>query len=122
MASGHARRGLRAVLVVALLMVTVAAHGDSRVDFLSERLKSDDFRVRTNAALALGATNDDAAVSPLCGALGDGNDVVRRAAVEALKRLARSSSLDCLRRRASVEPNGSIKSQIQRAIESIDAS
>jgi HEAT repeats len=121
MTSRHTRKALGALFVLVLLLVSAAAQGDSRVDFLSERLHSDDFRVRTNAALALGATNDDAAVSPLCGALSDSNDVVRRAAVEALKRLSRSSSLDCLRRRASVEPSGSIKSQIQRAIESIDS-
>jgi len=47
--------------------------------------------------------------------------VVRQAVAVALKRLARSSSLDCLRRRASVESNSSVKLQIQRAIEAIDS-
>ena len=116
---------LRALVAIALLVVAVAvprpAFPESRVEFLAGRMRSDDFRVRTNAALALGATNDDAAVSPLCSGLSDDNDVVRRAVAEALKRLARSSSLDCLHRRVSVEPNGSVKLQIQRAIESIEA-
>src|SRR5512134_389950 len=86
--------------VVALLGgVTFASAvlADSRIDFLIDRLKSDDFKVRTNAALALGATNDQSAIQPLCGALSDGNDVVRQAAAAGLKRLGRSSALGCLR-------------------------
>ena len=61
--------------------------------------------MRTNAALALGATNDDAAVPPLCGGLDDPSDVVRQAVAVALKRLARPSSRDCLQRHAGVETN-----------------
>ena len=47
-----------------------AAHADAdRVKFLADKLNSDDPRVRTSAALALGASNEDGAVDPLCGAL-----------------------------------------------------
>jgi HEAT repeats len=122
MAGRHGAQAIRAVILVLVLLVSAGVLAEGRVDFLSERLKSDDFRVRTNAALALGATNDDAAVAPLCGDISDSNDVVRRAIVEALKRLSRSSSLDCLKGRLSVEPNASLKQQIQRAIDAIDAS
>ncbi len=125
------RRGIRAVWLVALgvLLVASLAMADSRTSFLIDRLRyppasgqADDYRVRTNAALALGATNDDAALSPLCDALGDPSDVVRQAVAAALKRLARSSSLGCLRSRAVSESNSSVKLQITRAIESIESS
>ena len=105
------------VLAIALVVAPVAARADSRTDFLIQRLQSDDFRVRTNAALALGATNDDAAVNPLCGALEDGSEVVRQASAVALKRLLRASSLACLKRRLDAEKNDSVKLQISRAVE-----
>jgi len=123
-----ALRLLGALLAAAMVLIAGAALAQGRVDFLAERLKfppaqgqPDDFRVRTNAALALGATNDDAAVAPLCGGLGDPSEVVRQSVAVALKRLARPSSADCLKRRQSVESNSSVKLQIQRALEAIDA-
>jgi hypothetical protein len=123
-----ARLALRILAVAIVLLTSIVAAADGRIDFLAERLRyppaagqADDFRVRTNAALALGATNDDTAVPPLCRGLDDPSEVVRQAVAVALKRLARSSSLDCLRRRASVESNSSVKLQIQRAIEAIDS-
>lgn len=118
-------------LVVALLALATALVGvgaprraradEARVRFLAEKLKSDDSVVRTSAALALGTTNDDLAVEPLCGALSDVNEVVRQASAVAHKRLNRSSSLECLRARESVEPSDAVKVQISRAIESISA-
>ena len=111
-------------LVVALITLTAGvAAADGRVTFLAERLKTaDDFRVRANAALALGNTNDDSAVPPLCGGIGDSNEIVRKASAVALERLKRASSLDCLRRRVAVEKDGSVKLQIQRAIDATLAS
>jgi hypothetical protein len=104
------------------------AWADSRVPFLAERLRyppasgqPDDFRVRTNAALALGATNEDEAVTPLCAGLTDPSEVVRQAVAVALKRLGRTSALGCLRSRAPAESHAGVKLQIQRAIESIEA-
>lgn len=119
------RRSVRARFVAAafaLVVLLVAATGlaDSRTAFLVDRLKSDDFRVRTNAALALGATHDDAAVGPLCSALNDGNDVVRQAVAAALGRLGKSSALGCLRTRLSVEASASVKLQLSRAISTLD--
>jgi hypothetical protein len=117
--------------VVALQIMALAwnAGADSRVQFLAERLRyppssgqADDFRVRTNAALALGATNDDAAVEPLCAGLSDPSDVVRQAAAVALKRLGRAKSLDCLRRRAAVETSASVKVEIDRALADLQSS
>lgn len=108
------------------LLATPAAWADGRVQFLSERLMfppasghADDFRVRTNAALALGATQSDSAVEPLCAGLRDPSDVVRQAVAVALKKLARPASLECLNSRLSIEANAAVKQQIQRAIEAI---
>ncbi|MBS2018970.1 MAG: HEAT repeat domain-containing protein [Deltaproteobacteria bacterium] len=107
------------------LTVLVAARNASadaeRVKFLADKLKSDDFRVRTNAALALGATNEETAVEPLCTALDDSSEVVRQAAAVAMKRLSKASSLSCLRARESKESHEGTKVAITRAIESIGA-
>ena len=108
------------VLVVVMLTGGVAA-ADGRTSFLIDRLRSDDYRVRTNAALALGATNDDAAVQPLCGALNDGSDVVRIAAAAALQRLGRSSALSCLRGRLSSEGAANVRGALTRAIDALAA-
>lgn len=92
-----------------------------RVKFLAEKLRADDFRVRTNAALALGASNDELAVDPLCGALSDSSEVVRQASAVAMKRLAKSSALKCLKAREPRESNDGVKVAITRAIEAISA-
>ncbi|HSO35424.1 MAG TPA: HEAT repeat domain-containing protein [Labilithrix sp.] len=89
--------------------------------FLADKLKSDDFRVRTNAALALGAANDDLAVEPLCGALADSSEVVRQASAVAMKRLGRPKAVSCLKEREGRETNDGVKVAITRAIESISA-
>jgi hypothetical protein len=123
-------RALRAIVpVVALLSplyVAVAprpAYADAdRVKFLAEKLQSDDPRVRTSAALALGASNEDAAVQPLCGALTDSTEVVRQASAVAMKRLGRAGALPCLRARLDQERNDGVKIAIERAVESISAS
>lgn len=98
------------------------AHADAdRVKFLAEKLSSDDPRVRTSAALALGASNEDAAVDPLCGALKDSAEVVRQASAVAMKRLGRASAVPCLQARLGNEGNDGVKIAISRALESIGA-
>jgi HEAT repeats len=129
------RRGSRTfwalfgVSLVLALLRPAPLLAEGRVAFLADRLRyppsaghPDDFRVRTNAALALGATNDDDAVPPLCGGLADPSEVVRQAVGVALRRLARASSADCLRRRLAVETNGAVKLQLQRALEAAQSS
>jgi hypothetical protein len=117
---------VRAALVVAAVVLapfysaTASADAD-RVKFLADKLSSDDPRVRTSAALALGASNDDAAVDPLCKALGDSTEVVRQASAVAMKRLGRSGAVPCLRARLDKESNDGVKIAIERALESISA-
>jgi hypothetical protein len=117
------------LLVVVALAAPSLALADGRLQFLVERLKfppaagqADDFRVRTNAALALGATNDDDAITPLCAGLADPSEIVRQAVAVAMRRLGRPSSLPCLRRRIPQETNASVKAQLERAVEAIEAS
>ncbi len=120
------RPGARAALVIAAVVlapfysVTASADAD-RVKFLADKLSSDDPRVRTSAALALGASNDDGAVDPLCKALGDSTEVVRQASAVAMKRLGRSAAVPCLRSRLDRESNDGVKIAIERAVESISA-
>src|SRR5271166_2970977 len=121
-----AKRALRVVSVLLVSLVPSGVRADGRVQFLSDRLhypplsgQIDDFRVRTNAALALGASNDDAAVGPLCAGLDDPSDVVREAAAVGLKRLGRPSAVDCLKRRADVESKGPVKVEIQHALDAL---
>jgi hypothetical protein len=120
---GRARRSstLRVLAMGALLLAPVAARAESRTEFLINQLKtSDDFRVRTQAALALGATAETAAVQPLCGALDDSSEAVRGASAAALGKLAMADGLPCLKTREGSESNGSVKSQISKAIKAIE--
>ena len=118
-------RGAMFAAALAGTLVSVSpstAHADAdRVKFLADKLNSDDPRVRTSAALALGASNEDGAVDPLCGALKDSAEVVRQASAVAMKRLGRASAVPCLQARLENEGNDGVKIAIGRAIESISA-
>jgi len=112
--------------VAAAALSTFACSREARADessirFLSNKLKDSDARVRTSAALALGATNDDVAVAPLCTALSDSDEVVRQAVSAGLKRLGRSSAVPCLSARVDVEAVPEVKASLLRALESISA-
>jgi HEAT repeats len=116
------------LVLMALMLSARPARADGRVAFLASRLKYppgasqvDDFRVRTNAALALGTTDDDGAVAPLCGGLDDPSEVVRQAVAVALKRLARPAAHDCLEHRAGVETTAAVKAEIKRALDSLES-
>jgi HEAT repeats len=121
------RIGAPLIALLAMMSSASTAWADGRVSFLAARLKyppasgqPDDFRVRTNAALALGTTDSDDAISPLCGALDDPSEVVRQGVAVALKRLAREASRDCLKHRSGIETNASVKSQIKKALDVLD--
>ena len=118
----------RAAFVVAValsplspLYPSTASADADRVRFLADKLNSDDPRIRTSAALALGASNDDGAVDPLCKALQDSTEVVRQASAVAMKRLGRQGAVPCLRARLDKESNDGVKIAIERAVESISA-
>jgi HEAT repeat protein len=83
---------------------------------LARRLKtSSDFRVRTQAALALGATTSASVVDPLCSALEDSNTTVRAAAAAALGRVAKGGR-KCIERQLARESSAEVKTVLQRAL------
>ena len=88
------------------------AHADPRTDYMVKQLASDDFRVRTQAALALGASRDAAAAKPLCGALNDSNAAVKLAVVAALGKLGNAQGVGCLK-----TARGSSDAATQKAID-----
>jgi hypothetical protein len=92
---------------------------DSDMGRLTANLRNDDFRVRTQAALALGASQNAKAIAPLCNALGDENTTVRAAAAAALGRLSLGGE-DCLEKRLASESTSVVKSAVEKALEQLD--
>jgi hypothetical protein len=118
-------RSLRCVVAIcfalAFALIAHVALAES-VDVLVDRLQNaSDFRVRVQAALALGTSNDSAAVKPLCDGLDDSNTAVRSAAAAALGRLGMKSGVTCLKNRLANESNTSVTAQIRRSIGQIES-
>jgi len=115
------RLGL-AALIVGLGFVTappVCAEPAADVDHLVQNLTSGaDFRIRTQAALALGASKSPRAVDPLCSGLADSNATVRAASAAALGRL-RMGGAECLQKRLTNEASETVKSAIVKALDPV---
>jgi HEAT repeats len=117
-------RAMRALSVLAFLgtwlLSSVAQAQTSDLDRLIYNLaNSEDFRVRTQAALALGASKSERAVTPLCSGLADTNTTVRAASAAALGRLGQRTGQPCLEKRLTTETSDVVKATIQKAIESL---
>jgi len=92
------------------------------VDHLLQNLTGgSDFRIRTQAALALGASKSKRAVEPLCNALADSNATVRAASAAALGRL-HLGGVECLQKRLAAEASDTVKSAIVKALEPVFSS
>src|SRR5688500_2028374 len=101
---------------VLLLSGSAAAQVTGDVDRMISNLRTgSDFRVRTQAALALGASKSSRAAEALCGGLADANTTVRAAAAAALGKLQLGGA-DCLERRLAAEQNQTVKAEIQKAL------
>jgi hypothetical protein len=111
---------LIATLLGALLAPGIARAGQDVAYLIQQLRTSDDYRVRTQAALALGASGDDAAVKPLCDALGDTNGAVKVAAAAALGKLGKPAGLPCLRAANAKETNASAKAQQDKSIAALE--
>jgi len=110
-----------AVALACLLVASLAmAGGDATATAIRELATNSDFRVRTQAALSLGASDDAKAVEPLCRALDDSKSAVRAAAAVALGKLAKGG-VDCLSEREAKETVDSVKGAIQKAVEALRA-
>ncbi len=106
------------LLVASLLFFAFPreSRAESKTGSLVQQLKTaDDFRVRTQAALALGVTGDDAAVKPLCDALTDSNVMVKQSAAAALGKLGKTDGLTCLKSALAKETAAGTKKQMQKA-------
>ncbi len=106
------------VLLVGAVLVLTAAQataGESVASLAKKLRRGDDFRVRTQAALALGASSSSAAVKPLCGGLDDSNDTVRAAAAAGLGKL-KKGGVDCLKKRLDKESSSNVKKMMSKAI------
>lgn len=93
------------------------ASADARTDFLVRMLStSAQFRVRAQAALALGGqTPETSIVNALVGALRDEHPAVRAASASALERLKDASALPGLRA-AQSDSDGSVRTAVRNAI------
>ena len=103
-------------LVLGIFVVTSSAGAQDRITQQIALLQANsDFRVRTQAALALGSSKDARAVTALCKGLDDTNTTVRIASAAGLGRLNLGGS-ECLRRRLDKEQSSSVKGSIERAL------
>jgi len=103
-------------LALGVLIVASSAGAQDRVTQQIALLQtSTDFRVRTQAALALGSSKDARAVPALCKSLDDANTTVRIASAAGLGRLNLGGG-DCLKRRLAKEQSTSVKGSIDRAL------
>jgi hypothetical protein len=118
MLPSRALRALSVLLFLGSFLLPVAAGAQtSDLERLIYNLaNNEDFRVRTQAALALGASKSERAVTPLCSALEDSNTTVRAASAAALGRLGLSAGQVCLEKRLANEPSDVVKTTIQKAI------
>lgn len=78
----------------------VLAQVDARTASLSKQLgQGKEPRLRSQAALGLGSSDDPEAVKPLCAGLKDPSEQVRAAAAQALGKLKEVAGLECLKAR-----------------------
>lgn len=116
-----ARASTSVLLALGVFLVALVSLADPRTTVLAGQLKSDDYRVRTQAALALGSSGDEAAIKPLCDALGDENASVKTAAAAALGKLTKAASLKCLEGAIAKETVPAVKTTMQKSIDALKA-
>ena len=107
---------LSAFICAVFFGATSARAASAKVTALASKLSDSDFRVRTSAALALGASKDADAVRPLCSALSDSTEVVRQSAAAALKKLSEPDAVACLEARENAESATAVHTQIRAAL------
>lgn len=100
-----------ALALSASTAVPVSAQDASGVDSLTEKLSSGDFRMQVQAALILGKTGDERALSALSAGLSDKSVAVRAACAAALGTLGDPAALPALRR-ASTDASPAVKRRI----------
>ncbi len=109
------KRWWAVLVVLSAWLVAAPAYAESVAELAKKLLDDGDFRVRTQAALALGASGSSQAVAPLCKGIDDGNETVRAAVAAGLGRLAKGGK-DCLERRKSKEKSRNVLKMIDKAL------
>jgi hypothetical protein len=117
--SGMVRALWSILFALGVLLFVQPTPAQSKTAALAKEIKSDDYRVRTQAAMALGSTGDDAAIKPLCDALSDTNASVKTAAAAALGKLNKPASLKCLEAAIAKETVPAIKTTMQKSIDGL---
>jgi hypothetical protein len=108
-------------LVLLSLPGFALAQVDPRIASLSKQLGTgQEPKVRSQAALGLGSSDDPEALKPLCAALKDSSEQVRAASAQALGKLKELAGLECLKSRKS-ETDAATKAAIQASIEALQA-
>lgn len=109
-------RALPVVLLLVLWSVPAwASNVDPRVAYLSRQLRTaQDARLRAQAALVLGKSEEVAALPALCEALDDASGVVRGAAARGLEELAEMDGIACLEK-ALKDPDDSVRTAAKKA-------
>jgi hypothetical protein len=115
---GHFRMRLASALASFFLVAwpSTGRAADPRITYLTRQLETGkDPRVKAQAALMLGNTNDPSVLQALCGGMKDGSELVRGAAAKALEQLGDLSAIDCLKV-ARNDPHPSAKAAISSAL------
>lgn len=121
---GRVLRGAGLPLLSAAIVLLLSSHSGaqgSKTTFLADQLrKNSDFRVRVDAALKLGTSDDPAAVKPLCGCLGDQSEVeaVRVACAAALGKLKKPGGDECLKTN-SKDSSSKVREQIASSLKAL---
>jgi HEAT repeat protein len=106
--------------VSSLLLVALLSVQERRAS-ADDDLSASDYRVRMSAALVLGRSADPSAKKDLERALGDAHPSVRAAAAASLGKVGDAASAKALRARLEVETEASVKTQLTRAAETLEA-
>jgi hypothetical protein len=115
------KRRLALLFAALLLVITTHASGGNSFGELVTRLqRGADFRLRGQAALDLGKSQDPRARGPLEGALDDKSASVRAAAAAALKNLRDKRALAALKEHR-LDRSSAVRGQINAAISTLEA-
>jgi hypothetical protein len=112
---------LRAIAIALVLATASAQAATPSVGDLIARLKNgEDFRVRVQAALELGKTQDPDALDPLVAALGDQNGSVRAAAAAALGELGDVDAIPALKNKR-LDRSEAVRRQVKESIAELES-
>lgn len=108
------------LLTALLVPVAVPSHAQDKSRLVRVLHGNSDFRVRVQAAFALGNTRDDAVIPALARALRDDNPAVRAAAATALGRIGSERAIPVLRS-ARRDSSAAVRLQVSASLRTIEA-